>query len=182
MNTGLISIRYAKALFQFAKEENSLAAVYQDAKLLWQVFSNMPRLSAVLENPFVNKEEKHQLIKNAAGKNRSQTFDKFTDMVIKNERENLIQEMMYKFIETYRKDQNIQYGKLITAVPIDTKTENDIKALVKKEGTMELEHTVNPNILGGFILEVDHKRWDASISNQLSKIKQEYKEKNRRII
>lgn len=182
MNTGLISIRYAKALFLFAKKENALEQVYQSAKLLSTIFETMPQLHSVLDNPFVAKEEKQKLIQNAAGKNRGKTFDKFTDMIIKNGREHKIQEIAYKFIEIYRKDQQILHGKLITAVPISSLVEQDLKALVKQEGILELEQIINPNILGGFILEVEHKRWDASISNQLNKIKQEYKEQNRRII
>ncbi len=52
----------------------------------------------------------------------------------------------------------------------------------KIEGTLDLEKIVDPDILGGFILEVDFVRWDASLSGQLNSIKKQYIERNRRIV
>jgi F-type H+-transporting ATPase subunit delta len=50
------------------------------------------------------------------------------------------------------------------------------------KGTLELEKIVDPEILGGFILELDFVRWNASLSNQLNRIKNQYIERNRRIV
>ena len=52
----------------------------------------------------------------------------------------------------------------------------------KVEGELELEKIVDPSILGGFILELDFIRWDASLIRQLNSIKQQYIERNRRIV
>jgi len=49
-------------------------------------------------------------------------------------------------------------------------------------GTIEMEKILDPEILGGFMFEVDFVRWDASISGQLRRIKKEYIEKNNKIV
>ena len=184
MNTGLISVRYATALLDLAHETKSVEKVYGEAKLITLMFMKMGELRLVLENPVLQTSEKRQLILNAAGGKTSKAFEKFTDLLLKNNREAQIQNIMLKFIDLYRKQKNIRYGKLTTAFAVDEATEERLIALVtdKVGGTLELEKVVDPNILGGFMLEVDDVRWDASIAGQLTRIKNEYIERNRRIV
>ena len=91
---------------------------------------------------------------------------------------------MLKFIDLYRKHKNIRYGKLTTASEVDKATEERLISLVtdKVGGTLELEKVVDSAILGGFMLEVEDVRWDASLSGQLTRIRNEYIERNRRIV
>lgn len=184
MNAGLISVRYATALLEFAKDSNTVETVYAEAKLLTLMFSKMSDLRLMLANPVISHEAKRTLILNAAGGKVSQTFRDFTDLLLKNRRENLVQGIMLKFIDLYRKQKNIHYGVLTTAYEVDGATEKRLIKLVtdKVGGTLELEKIVEPEILGGFKLEVDNVRWDASVASQLKRIKSEYIERNRRIV
>ena len=184
MNTGLVSARYATALYDFAVETKSVEKVYGEAKMLTLMFMKMGELRLVLNNPVLPLKEKRQLILNAAGGETSKTFEKFTDLLLKNGREEQVQYVMLKFIDLYRKQKNIRYGKLTTASEVDKVTEDRLISLVtdKVGGTLELEKVVDPNILGGFMLEVEDVRWDASLSGQLTRIRNEYIERNRRIV
>ncbi len=184
MNTGLISVRYATALLEFAEEKNVLEQVYGEAKMLTLMFSKMGELRLVLENPVLSYDEKRQLILNAAGGNNSKVFSEFTDLLLKNKRETQVQEIMLKFIDLYRNKKGIHYGKLTTAFEVDKETEKKLIKLVTDHigGTLELEKIVEPKILAGFKLEIDDVRWDATISGQLSRIKNEFIDRNRRIV
>ena len=64
-------------------------------------------------------------------------------------------------------------GKLVTAVPLDKKTEEAICAFLRKHSQQEVElkTVIDANILGGFILDVEEERLDASIAGQLHKIR-----------
>jgi len=184
MNTGLISLRYATALLDFARETNSMEKVYGEAKLLTLMFMKMSELAIVLDNPVLPTAEKRQLMLNAAGGKTSKTFEKFTDLLLRNNRESQIRNIMLSFIDLYRKQKNIRYGKLTTASAVDEVTGERLMALVTDNvgGTLELEKVIDPAIMGGFILEVEDVRWDASISGQLTRIKNEFIERNRRIV
>ncbi len=184
MNTGLISVRYATALMEFAKDTNSVEKVYGEAKLLTLMFSKMSELRLVLENPVMTETEKRKLILNAAGGKPGKTFEEFTDLLLKNKREAQVQNIMLKFIDLYREQKNIRYGKLITAFKVNEETEKRLIKLITDSvgGTLELEKEVDSEILGGFKLEVEGVRWDASISGQLKQIKNEFIERNRRIV
>ena len=184
MNTGLIAVRYATALLEFAKETNLVETVYGEAKLLTLMFSKMGGLRHALENPVISTAEKRKLLLNAVGGKASKVYEKFTDLLLENNRESLVQNIMLKFIDLYRKEKNIRYGKLVTAYPVSQKTEKSLIKLItdKAGGTLELEKVVNPDILGGFTLEVEGVRWDASVSGQLQQIRNEFTERNSKIV
>ncbi|MGC3978726.1 MAG: F0F1 ATP synthase subunit delta [Paludibacteraceae bacterium] len=184
MNLGLIPVRYATALLDFAEESNSQDAVYTDIMRLAESFSNTKELKVVFENPVLSKEDKKKIILTAAGIKVTPVFESFVDLVLKNNREAQLHNIVLKYEDLYRKKNNVLHGKLTTAVSIDETTEEKLIKLVEKQikGTLELEKVVDPSILGGFLMEIDSVRWDASIRNQLNKIKNEYIERNRRIV
>ena len=80
--------------------------------------------------------------------------------------------MANSYITLYRKQKNIIRGKLTTAVAVSEATELKMKKMVesKTKGTVEFETEVNPNIIGGFVLEYDTYRLDASVQNQLRQV------------
>ena len=184
MNKGLISVRYAKALLQFAKVNNAEEEIYEQSKFLSSVFFNLKNLSDTLNNPMLPKAEKRKIILTASGEKISDVFEKFIDLLLKNDREDCLQSIMLTYQEQYRKSKNMLHGRLITAVEIDdTTTKHLIKTIEHKiKGDLDLEKIVNPDILGGFVLEVDFVRWDASLISQLNSIKRQYIERNRRIV
>lgn len=184
MNTGLISARYATALLSFANESNMQDCVYTEAKVIAQNFFQFSELRTVLDNPVLAKKEKRKIIVTAAGGNISDPLKKFLDLLLENNREFNLQSIVLKYIDLYRKQKNIHYGKLTTATIVDSVTEKKLMKLVEgyTGGTVEMEKVIDPEILGGFMFEVDFVRWDASISGQLRRIKKEYIEKNNKIV
>ena len=73
---------------------------------------------------------------------------------------------------------------MTTASAVNAITEKRLIALIENKtgGTLEIEKVVDPEILGGFLFEVDFVRWDASISGQLRRIRKEYIEKNKKTV
>lgn len=184
MNTGLIGARYAAALFAFAKQNKADSKVYAEVKNLSENFYHFSQLKIALDNPIMLIAEKKKLILMATGENVSHTFKRFTDLLLENNRENQLQTIVLKYIDLYREYHNIHVGKLSTAATTDEITEKRMIAMVRNEtgGTLEIEKEINPDLLGGFTFEVDFKKWDASISGQLNRIRREYIDKNQNII
>ena len=88
------------------------------------------------------------------------------------------------YLDLYRKLKHIGVGKLITAVPVDKETEDRIRSAAAHilHAQMELETVVDPSIEGGFIFDINDYRLDASIATQLKRVKQQFIDKNRRIV
>ena len=69
-----------------------------------------------------------------------------------------------------------EVAKVTTAIPMTNDLEIKVLAKVKEltSKAVTLENMVDESILGGFILRVGDKQYDASISNKLSKLKREF--------
>lgn len=67
---------------------------------------------------------------------------------------------------------HVTQGKLITAVAVSPETEQKMKRMVesKTHGSVEFNTEVDPNIIGGFILEYDTYRMDASVKTKLHQV------------
>ncbi len=175
MNTGMISSRYASALLSFAAESKQEDVIYEKAKVIVLNFAEQPKLRAALENPVVNFDTKKKLMLAAAGSKSDKLFDTFVQMVLSKNRESYYQGIMLKFIDLYREKNNIYLGSLITASNIDALTEKKLTAVIesRRNGKLEIKKSIQSDLIGGFILEVDNTRWDASIKRQLQTIKNE---------
>jgi len=175
MNTGMISQRYATALLSFATASKQEKTVYEKAQQFATNFAEELRLHKALENPVVAVAIKKELILAASGKKANPVFERFVELVFEKNRESYFQNIMLKYIDLYRENQNIYSGKLITAITIDAITEKKLISVIEsqKQGKFEVHKSVNPDLIGGFILEVNNTRWDASLKRQLQTIKNE---------
>lgn len=184
MNTGIISKRYAKALFTFAQEKKEDEKVYGEMKILAQNFSDVPALRQALDNPVLSIESKRKLALSAAGTNVSKVFTRFVDLVMHHKREKYLHNIALMYIELYRSSRNIYTGYLTTASAISPAEESKIRKVIvqDKKGTLEFKTQVDPGILGGFILGIDTYRLDASVVTQLKQVKHQFMEKNRKSI
>lgn len=179
----MIATRYATALFEFTKGEKEHNSIYEDAKKLNSAFTKYREFQSVLQNPVLGRADKKKIIVSAINGKISKPMDAFLDLLLKNNRESFLQTIMLKYIDLYRKDKNIHSGKLITAIKVDDLVEKNLISMVEKQtgGTVEIEKIIEPSVIGGFMFEVDFKRWDASVKNQLNVIRKEYLNKNNTI-
>ncbi len=184
MDIGIISKRYAKALYEYAYESRNEKVVYTEMQILVNCYKKVPKLRPALENPILSKEEKIKLLCEAAGENVSNEYERFVTLVLKERREKFMQFIAYSYIDLYRQMNHINIGKLITASPVKEEIIERMKNIVAKgtQGTVEFETYVEPLILGGFIFEINFNRLDASIATQINRVRQQFIDKNRRIV
>lgn len=173
MDIGVISIRYARALLKSASAANLEAQVYQDMMLLAKSYIDVTALRSTIDNPMLAKEKKQMLLETAIGGEESSSLSKdFIALVLKEGRENMIQFMANSYVTLYRQQKNIILGKLTTATQVSANIEQKMRSVVegKTQGTVEFETQVDPDIIGGFVLEYDTYRMDASVKSKLNTI------------
>ncbi|NDV68228.1 F0F1 ATP synthase subunit delta [Dysgonomonas sp. 25] len=175
MNVGMISKRYAKALLEYAIDEKSEDKVYSEMKLLAKQFAAVPRLRMAMDNPTLAVQDKLSLVKAALDNKTTPVFDNFVQLVLKQRRESYLQSMALSYGDLYCELKHINTGRLVTATPVDKKIADKMKALVQqvKQGDIDFESAVDPDIEGGFVLYFDTYRYDASVRTQLNRIKQQ---------
>ncbi len=185
MNTGLVSYRYASALMKYATESGNAEKVYDQVLVLVRSLAAVPELRVLIDNPLsVSDGQKFSLLESALGNDRmAEELDRFIHLVMKNRRTRILRLMLLSFVSIYREANKIKVSRLITAVP-SPELEKELAAEMKRRygETVLFEHRVDPDIIGGFILEIDGYRLDASVSSQLESVRRQFMEKNRRIV
>jgi F-type H+-transporting ATPase subunit delta len=172
MDIGVISVRYARALLKSAADQKLEEQVYQEMMTIAKSYLEVPQLRHTIDNPMLSKDKKEGLLLAAAGEKPCQLTRNFIQLVLKEDRENVLQFMANSYITLYRKQKNVIRGKLTTAARVSAQTEQKMRQMVesKTNGTVEFETEVNPDIIGGFILEYDTFRMDASVKTKLNNI------------
>ena len=174
MDNGLIPRRYAKALYKYALEKGETKRIYDLSKRVIDAFRENPDLQKVLSNPFINAEDKEKSLLLAAG-GKDEIFDQFVQLIITQKRVEFAYAMMLAYRDIYRKENHISQAKITTAVKLDKARMDKLRELVTKafkDSVLEFSEAVDPDIIGGFKIDVDSVRMDASLSNELEQLRQ----------
>ncbi len=172
MDIGVISVRYARALLKSATDAKIEQQVYTEMQQIAKSYIEVPQLRSTIDNPMLSKDKKEALLLTAAGKEPSDLMKAFVQLVLKEDRESVMQFIANSYVTLYRQQKNVIRGRLITAAAVSPETEQKMRRMVesKTNGTVEFESQVNPDIIGGFILEYDTYRMDASVKTKLNSI------------
>lgn len=172
-----VASRYAKSILDLAVEKEQMEQVYQDMLYLQQLTKGSREFLNLLRSPVVKADAKIKAV-NAVTKGKIGSLTiAFTTLLINKSREAVLPEVITSFIEQYKQQKNINTVKLTTAVPVSDEVKNQIVEQVKKTSDMqniELETVVDPNVIGGFVLQAGDKLIDASIAYDLKNIARQF--------
>ncbi len=164
--------RYAKALFETAV--NNLDTVQNDMQLIRHTFETNPQLVKVVKDPTVASSKKLQIIQKVFNGLTIET-QKLIELLGQKDRLALLLGISTAFEQLYKQSKGLKEAQVVTAVPLTDDLKNKILTKIKEltgSHQIKLTNTVNPDIIGGFILNLDDLRYDASVSGKLAKIKQ----------
>lgn len=174
MSEGLIPQRYAKALYKLAEERHNSGVVYEEMKTLAESFVENPGLQKVLSNPFVKREDKAKLLITAAGDNVEADYRSFVDLILDRKRCEYARLMALAYCKLYRKENDMAIARIITAVPLGDDQMAKLRSLVADAFPnlkLEFSCSVDSELIGGFVIDVDGQRLDASISNEIEQLR-----------
>lgn len=175
MNQGLIPRRYAMALYKVDLDRNTAARTYTLMTTLQRSFDELAGLKAAVSNPFVVVDDKVKLLTTAAGAAKADTtFADFLKLLVGNSRIDMVDLIARAYCDIYRRENNIRRVEVVTAASLDSAAMQRIKDLVVKElkgASMEFSTRVDSSLIGGFVINIDNERLDASLSNQLKELR-----------
>jgi F-type H+-transporting ATPase subunit delta len=176
MNDSKISVRYSRALFQTALEKKILDKVNQDMIFISEI-CKFPETKEFLQSPIIVPSKKEAVFHKILGDNVEKITLSLIDLIVKNGRESFIPAIARVFIHETKKYKGITESILTTAVKVNEKVKKQINDLISEvfKTKVELKENIDPEILGGFILQIDDNYIDASIKNKLRKIRKELK-------
>lgn len=173
-----LASRYAKALLDLAIEKNEVEPVFADMQWLQQVCRQNRDFVNLLRSPIIKADTKKKIIGAVSAGNIGEITNGFITLLISKTREANLPEIIDAFIEQYKAYKNIYSVTLTTAVPVNDAVKNSIVNQVKTStgyNNIELLEKVNPELIGGFVLEIGDKMVDASIAYDLKEVAKQFK-------
>jgi F-type H+-transporting ATPase subunit delta len=169
--------RYVKSLLGLAVEKNALEQVHDDMLLFSKVADSNREFRVMIQSPVIKHDLKRAVLEKIfKGKVHPLTLS-FFDIITKKNREPLLPAIAREFHEAYNENKGVTKAVVTTAVPMDAQLRSQVETLAKKytdRKQIELVEKVNPEMIGGFVLNVGDKQIDASIENKLKKLKLEF--------
>jgi F-type H+-transporting ATPase subunit delta len=136
-----------------------------------------PELVVVLKSPVIKGDKKEKILEALTKDKLDIISSSFNRLLVKKGREAYLPEIVSAFIQQYKEYKGIHIVSLTTAVPVSEEVKSAIVGKISASSHMkevELKTKVNPDIIGGFIIEVDGRLVDVSILYDLSVIKKQF--------
>jgi F-type H+-transporting ATPase subunit delta len=169
--------RYAKSLLDLAIEKNQLEKIHADMQWLQQACNQSREFVALLRSPVIKPDKKQKVVNAVIEGKLSEMTALFIKLLIAKGRESNLPAITTAFSEQYNAYKNIFIVKLTSATPLDEKVKNEIISQIKKTSDMQniqLETAVDPNLIGGFVLQAGDKLIDASVAYDLKQIARQF--------
>ena len=169
--------RYAKSLIDLSQEQNALEDLMKDMVLFEEVVDANSELEAILKNPIVPLDKKAGILAGVFGNKVHQITNSFFKLVVSKGRSGILFETAKQFIAQYQAIKSIVTAEVTSAIALTDANKVEIDSLVKKElGAKEviIKEKIDEKLIGGFILKVGDKQFDASISGGLNKLRKEF--------
>jgi F-type H+-transporting ATPase subunit delta len=176
MDVTIISQRYAKALFDLALEMKILEAVKKDIELLNEVAAQNPEFRRLIKSPIVSPGKKNKILLGIfKGKIQDLTF-RFLQLVTRKERELYLMDIDNSFMKLYKNYHNILTVQVTTRSPLDKSSKKELLQVLTEgtHKTIDLVEKVDNSMLGGFVLKMEDRKYDASIRHQLEMLKKSF--------
>lgn len=171
-----VSLRYAKAILDLAKDQNAADVVNGDMQTIFKTIIGSEDLQDALSSPVIKGGIKKNVLKEIFSDVHAITLGAF-DILIENNRIAILKAVAQKYTLLYNEMNHVQVATVTTAIPLDIALEekilNKVKELTGSGAT--IENIVDPAIIGGFILRIGDLQYNASVAKNLSNLKREFK-------
>lgn len=172
-----IASRYAKSLLDLAAERGELDAVLSDMQGFIKALENKDLINLV-KSPIINTGKKRDIFAALFKEKFHNTTFAFTDLVLNKGRESYLPAIADNFIAQYNEMIKVSSATITVASALSDTQLNDIKAkLLESKITLDnvdLDVKIDPSILGGFVIEIGDRLYDASAKHKLEKLRKEF--------
>jgi F-type H+-transporting ATPase subunit delta len=165
---------YARALFEAAREEGRLEEVAADLAELARALDDVPQLRAVLRNPQIDPPEKAELLEQLTA-GGDELVRNFVRLVSEKGRAGELSEMSAELDALVAREQNRLAVELTTAYELSEDEARSIVDQIQQASgrSVEASRSVDPDLIGGIVLQVGSFRADGSVRGRLERLRQD---------
>lgn len=173
MSDGLVSKRYAEALFEVANQKNLLDQVENDLIFIVKVINQTEGFMKFLRHPQIDVKVKRNIFEKDFKDAISQISKNFIFQLIDSHRIEFIEDILKQYTKYANEARGIVDVEAITSEQLDDNNKTKVEATLNKKlgKKVRLQNIVEPSIVGGMVIRIGDRVYDGSISKQLKVLK-----------
>jgi F-type H+-transporting ATPase subunit delta len=168
------AIRYAKAILEIADSKGVASEVSADMTLIATTITGNSELTHFIQNPLIKTDTKKNVVLEVFASVNSVTQSLF-HLLLENKRFEILAAIAVEYNNLFDVMNGVEVAKVTTAFPMDADLEAKVLAKIAtfSDKKVTIENTVDASIIGGFILRIGDKQYNASVANRLHVLKRE---------
>jgi F-type H+-transporting ATPase subunit delta len=174
MSSTRAAIRYAKAILDIATSKSDAKEVSQDMTLIANTIQNNLELSTFIQNPTMSVVVKQSALLEVFASVNDVTKSLFR-LLFENKRFEILESVAVEYNNLFDEANGVQIAKVTTAIAMTPELEAKVLAKIAtlSDKKITIENTIDPAIIGGFILRIGDNQYNASVANRLQVLKRE---------
>ena len=132
----------------------------------------------MLKSPIIPPEKKNDVLTAIFSSNVDALSMSYLTLLVNKGREPFLADIAAEFAEQYKTLNKITSVRITTAAPLTDDLLSDLKAKILSSGAtsenLDIVTVIDPELIGGFVLEFDNKRYDASVVHKLEQLKAQF--------
>lgn len=166
----LVSKVYGEALFDFAKESNSLDVMYENALDIINVFNINSEVHDFLLNPKITNDQKIEFLNTLFSKLDNKKILEFLSIVIKKGRQKEIVPILKHFTHLTLKDKNIGEATVYSAKELTDTQKNTLEQKLISTTSFDkfiVDYNVDESLIAGLKIKIDDKVIDTTYKTKI---------------
>lgn len=165
MKNTVVSERYAQALFDLSKSDNSTDKIYEDLKMIAESLREYPELKTLLSHPVISNQDKKDMFNQIFSGKISKFTANVIMLLIDKKRESLIPEVA----ELYREMYNNLHSKVVADVYTSVEIGQAELSLLRKKlelylnKQVEIDTHVDQSVIGGVLVKIGDRVIDGTL-------------------
>jgi F-type H+-transporting ATPase subunit delta len=164
---------YAEALLQVTESRKETDTVAAQAKELLEIWNSSSDLREAMASPVLEPEAKKAALTGLFGSQLCDSLLNLLKLLADRQRIAVLDAVLLRYLELYRQMRNITLARVTSATPLSDDQQAQLNARVQAiAGTqaVEFDLSVDPSLIGGFIVSLESQVIDASLAGQVRRL------------
>jgi len=170
--------RYASALFDLARDQRQIESVGKSLDALNEALAGSNDLAEMIDSPLVSREEAGRALAALAPQlNLDLTTTNFLGVLARNGRKRQLRSIIGAYRRLASEHRGETSAQIVTARPLNDDQLAQLRQQLRTRAgrDVNIDATVDPNILGGIVVKLGSQQIDASIRTKLNRLAQAMK-------
>ena len=166
--------RYATALLETSKEKKVVEETSKDILFIKNTIDDSKELRNFLSSPIISPSDKEAALVSIFNKQISTLTNEFLLLVCSKERTEILQEIVYAFIEQYNILSGIIEVEVRTAKSLDSKQIKELQKVLEKSTSKKVEMNLveQPDLRGGLLVKIQDTVYNGTVKHKLEQLEQ----------